>query len=238
MNNLIREQCAKSLPRFMERAASVPWQQRSILLSEAFAFCVIADLFDVDIILESGIYLGRSTEIWANYFPDKQVCAVDQRLKEKVKERLQGYDNITLIEEDGLHSLNLLIEKFRNKKIGIFMDGPKGKFAIDWGKEALSQQGVKFFALHDISKSKKAIREYFISLNKENFFTDEEWFIDEYSKMDKNESNWDKRQGLIWIPFKLIFEDRKRDKILGSYGPTIGFAFKQGNSEMKYKIMD
>lgn len=231
MNNLIRRQCVRSLPRFMERAASVPWQQRSILLSEAFAFCVISDLFDVDIILESGIYLGRSTEIWANYFSDKQVYAVDHRLREKARERLQGYDNVTLIEEDGPRSLNLLIEKFRDRKIGIFMDGPKGKFAIDWGKEALSQQGVKFFALHDIHKSKKAVREYFISLNKENFFTDEEWFVDKYSKIDKNESNWDEHQGLKWIPYKFLSKDGRHDRILGSYGCTIGFAFGAGDSK-------
>lgn len=236
MRSAIEKQCEKSFPKFMEKAVNVPWQQRSILLSEAFAFCAMCDLFDIDIIMESGIYLGRSTEIWANYFPDKPIYAVDRELREGIIERLKKYNNITLIGGDGLTVLNHLLEKFANQKIGILMDGPKGKVAVDWGKEVLSQQGVKFFALHDLSKSKKATRDYFIGLNKGKFFTDEKWFVDKYSGIDKNESKWDEQQGMMWIPFRYVSKDVKHDRILESYGPTIGFAFNPREPEYKIKV--
>jgi len=101
MRDIIEKQCEKSLPRFMEKGAPVSWQQRSILLSEAFAFCAVCDLCGVNVILESGVYLGRSTEIWANYFPDIPIFAVDSTLRNAARERLKRYSNVTLLEGDG-----------------------------------------------------------------------------------------------------------------------------------------
>ncbi len=52
MREAIKEQLVKSLPKFLETGNKVAWQERSILMSEAFAFCGIGDLFNFDIILE------------------------------------------------------------------------------------------------------------------------------------------------------------------------------------------
>jgi len=237
MRNIIEKQCEESFPKFMERAANISWQERSVLLSEAFAFCAIGDLFDIDIVMESGIYLGRSTEIWANYFPDKPIYAVDCKLRKEAKERLQKYGNIILMEGDGPLVLDSLLEKLKDKKIGIFMDGPKGKVAIDWGKEALNQQDVKFFALHDLSMRKKGVRSYFMELRKETFFTDAKWFVNSYAKLDGNECRWDETQGFKWIPYKYISKNGPlHHRYLESYGPTIGFAFNSKEPEYEIEV--
>lgn len=229
MREIIEKQCKKSFPKFMERAGNVPWQERSILMSEAFAFCAIGDLFDIDVIIESGIYLGRSTEIWANYFSDKSIYAIDCKLKQEAVERLKGYNNVILIEGDGFELLKQLSAKLAPRRIGIFMDGPKGCKALRFGLDISKHQNVEFFALHDVHKMKRGkrseVRELFEILTASAFFTDEKWFVDNYSEIDKNESNWDGQQGLIWMPFKLISKDGNHNRVLGSYGPTIGFAF-------------
>lgn len=46
MKRLIEKQCKKSYPRFIDRAINVPWRERSILMSEAFAFCAVCDLYN------------------------------------------------------------------------------------------------------------------------------------------------------------------------------------------------
>lgn len=229
MRDLIREQCVSSFPRFVERVANIPWQERAILLSEAFAFCAICDLCDIDVIFESGIYLGRSTEIWANYFPDKPIFAIDRTLREEPRERLRKYSNLTLMEGEGLVVLEQLLAKFKFQKIGIFVDGPKGNAVVRFGLELLKQENIRFFSLHDVHKKKneqiKKVRIFFESLDVPTFFTDEKWFLDAYSELDKNESRWDKMQGRRWTPFQYVSGDGVPKRILGSYGPTIGFAF-------------
>lgn len=235
MRDLIANQCIKSLPIFIKRVANVPWRDRSILLSEAFAFCAIGDLFNIDVVLESGVGFGRSTEIWANYFASKKVFAVDCELKNEVIIRLKHYSNLTLIKGDGSIILNDLLGRLGNFKIGIFMDGPKGERAVNFGRKVLTYNNVQFFALHDVCKIKKKARTYFKELGRNLFFTEEKWFIEKYSKIDRNESNWDESQKLRWIPFGLLKKEGNKIRNLGSYGPTIGFVFNYRNQVQKNK---
>jgi len=127
------------------------------------------------------------------------------------------------------------LKKFGDRRIGIFMDGPKGKKACDWGREALKRECVKFFSLHDLSKMKSKIRSYFTESGKKFFFTDEKWFVNTYAKLDGNECRWDEKQGFKWVPYKYISKDSvEYNRYLGSYGPTLGFMFNpQG---LGYKV--
>jgi len=59
------------------------------------------------------------------------------------------------------------------------------------------------------------------------FLTDEKWFVKEYSWLDKDESQYDIKQKATWYPYQYIYsENNIPNKELGSYGPTIGFAFQ------------
>jgi len=221
----IERQLQKSLPRFLETGYKIPWQDRSILMSEAFAFCGIGDLFDVDIVLESGVWLGRSTEIFARYFAPKKVIAIDCSLKKLAVERLEKYNNLTLIQGDGPEQIRKALKDPKIKRAGIFIDGPKESRAVSCMKEFLDQGNVSFVAMHDAHKSK--VKRMLMGLTRPLFFTCEKWFLTKYSNLDKDESQWDGGQGLKWIPHHLLSKDNKVIKDYGDYGPTIGFVLKR-----------
>ncbi len=226
MIEAIEKQLEKSLPRFTIKGSTVSWQERSILMSEAFAFCAIGDLFDVDIVFESGIWLGRSTEIFAKYFAPKKVIAVDVSLKGAAVERLKEYDNLTLIQGDGPAEIKRILRNPKIKRAGIIIDGPKESQAVDCAAELLKLENVSFVAVHDAYKSK--VKQRLINLKRSLFFTCEKWFLEKYSKLDRKESQWDKEQNMRWVPHWLISGKGKPfNRQLGDYGPTVGFVFKE-----------
>ena len=220
----IEKQLEESLPKFLETGHKVPWQDRSILMSEAFAFCGVGDLFDIDIVLESGVWLGRSTEIFASYFAPKRVVAVDVSLKKVMVDRLGKYDNLTLVQDDGPSYIKRMLKDSKIKRAGIFIDGPKESRAVDCAKKLLAYENVSFVAIHDAHKSK--VKRMLVNLKHPLFFTCEKWFIKKYSKLDRGESHWDEQQDKKWIPHLIISKNEKSlDRNLGDYGYTIGFAF-------------
>jgi len=225
----VERQLEKSLPKFLETGFKVPWQDRSILMSEAFAFCSIGDLFDIDIVLESGIWLGRSTEIFASYFAPKRVVAVDVSLKRVAVERLEKYDNLTLIQGDGSNQIKNILKDSKIKRAGIFIDGPKESRAVKFAEEFLAYENVSFVGVHDAHKSK--VKRMLILLERPLFFTCEKWFLKKYSKLDRNESQWDEEQDKKWIPHWIISKkDKNTNRNLGDYGCTIGFVFNSRKS--------
>lgn len=247
IKRILQKQCRVCIDRFKERVLnSTPWSPRSILMSEGFAFCVISDLLGVDVVLESGVYKARSTQMWANYFPsDVPIIAIERRNFEGVAvNRLKPYKNVELIRGDGPTVISDLIPKFSNKKIGIFMDGPKDIPALDFAKKMLLLPNVVLVAIHDMSVTKGRFeknhpfgrkRELYFPLGRiefdkwelGQFLTDEEWFVKEYSCLDKDESQFDSKQKLRWTPYVIIGTERP-NRELNSYGCTIGFAFEWG----------
>ena len=226
MRKAIEGQLVKSLPKFMETGSNVSWQERSILMSEAFAFCGIGDLFDIDVIFESGVWLGRSTEIFARFFAPKKVFAVDVTLKKATVERLEEYNNLSLIQGDGPGYIGSFLRDSTFKRAGVFIDGPKESRAVLCAAELLKLENVSFVAVHDAHKSK--VKRMLINLKRPLFFTCEKWFLEKYRHLDKEESQMDKEQGLKWIPNYFVSKDNKHIKALESYGMTIGFVFQEG----------
>lgn len=231
---ILEKQCCESIKRFQGRVLPIAWAPRGILLSEGFAFCAVADLFNVDMILESGVWNGRSTEVWAKYFlPEINVTAIDTELRNEAIENLTPY-NINLIKGDSSVLLHKYIKTFHQKRIGIFIDGPKGLPAIELAKNCLASPNVLFVGIHDVCKvsfgKKNVTRIEMEKWSKARFFTDEDWFVNTYAWLDEGESQRDNEQGATWKPYELMVDPGMPERKLGSYGPTIGFAFnKPGN---------
>jgi len=248
IKKILQKQCCMSIDKFKTKVwNTTPWFERSILMSEGFAFCAISDLFNIEVILESGVYNGRSTQMWANYFSsDTLIIAVEkaQLLKSTFK-RLEPYKNVKIFRGDGPIIISDFISKFPNKKIGIFLDGPKDTAALNFAKKAFLQLNVFVVAIHDMSVTKGRFNidcpelngkkgELYYSLGRiefdkwelGQFLTDEEWFVNEYSWLDKDESNFDAKQRFHWTPYTIIGTG-KPNRELGSYGPTVGFAFRK-----------
>ena len=216
---IFAEQCEKSIERF-KAILPIPWRPRSILLSEAFAVCAMCDLYGVDSLVESGIYEGRSTMIWGNYL--SKVVAFDLTIRPGVSERIPAC-NVSLVEGDSRKLLPAYLA-VASCKVGIFLDGPKGEDAIMLGRQFL--EVVQFVAVHDMHKmSFGKLNDSRLLAEREGFqfFTDAEWFVEQYKFLDEGESQYDEEQDLTWIPGELLTGEGKPRRELGSYGPTIGF---------------
>lgn len=234
---MLQEQCQQSIGRFEDTVLhSTPWTTRSILMSEGFAFCAISDLLAIDAIFESGIYNGRSTHIWANYFPfEMPIITIERRnFRKSAIVRLKPYGNVRMVMGDGPTVITQQIANLPERRIGVFLDGPKHLKAVEFAKKAFASTNVIMVAIHDMSRIRgnKASegRIEFEKWNVEKFFTDEEWFVKKYSWLDKDESHYDGQQRLTWHPY-IVIGTGAPDRKLGSYGFTVGFAFKSGKIE-------
>ena len=227
MINKILEQGSKSIGRFEKvlRMSRNVWVPRGILISEGFIFCALCDLYDVDIILESGVYNAGSTLIWAKYFK-KEIKSWDVTIRNDAKDRVRDYPRVELIQGDGRFGIREYLNRHPFKKVGIFLDGPKGVDAVNWAKRFMGYSNVKFATFHDCHK---------LSYGKENitrieaekyqgtqFYSDLEPFVKKYAYLDKEIiGKKDEEQGIYWQPYK-ISDDKGVHRCLGSYGMTIG----------------
>lgn len=222
----IAAQCAQTRPSF-EALLPLPWLPRSVLVSEALSFCAMCDLFDVDMVLESGVYEGRSTEVWARYGgPSRLVIAVDREIRPDARARLEPYPHLHLVEGDSNCKLSEIVAMNRDRCIGVFIDGPKGPAAIRLGRSLLETPCVKFVGLHDVhwmSFGKTNLTRVELERYAPEFCTDESWFVGRYKYLDISESKRDEEQSMRWIPYELKTDPGMPERKLGSYGPTIGY---------------
>jgi hypothetical protein len=223
---MIKRQCKDSIAKFEDRVSSkISWISRGVLVSEGFALCAMADLYDVDLMIESGVYYGRSTLMFAKY--GKKTIAVDIAVKQEAKDRLQKYD-VTLIEGSGIELLPKLIKENTEHKIGVFIDGPKGVKGAALAGECYKYDNVMFVGIHDIKKVATDSRAAFNKIDTHSkFFTDEEWFVEAYKYLDKGDiahkREFPHKQN--WEPYVYVQANGQRVK-LGSYGPTVGVLLK------------
>ena len=224
----LAKQCGRTLERF-RKLAPPEWSPRSLLTSEAFALCAVSDLCKADMLIESGTYEGRSAEIFASYLRHP-VFTIDVTMRDEARERLKRYQNVLQIHGSGLATIERLLDLFPSRRIGLFVDGPKGLNVVDWSHEILGRKNVVFAAIHDLhaeSGGEPNPRRLRFDELEPAFATDEPWFVDAYASLDEGESDHhDEEQDLVWEPHRFRRKDGTVQKELGSYGPTIGFFVK------------
>lgn len=199
------------------------FEDRGILNSEMLATCAVAEELGVEVFIESGRWLGQSTEILARYFENKPVLveSIEAFWDENavhVEKKLGGRKNLNLLYGDANTTVPALIKKHKGKKVAILFDGPKGGPAIDIFRLALTYSDdvmVGFF--HDMRKpsenmpngSRGAMELAFPN----SFYTDDEDFVKEFGALDQG------CEVALWRPYSID------GKEIGSYGPTIGLTF-------------
>ena len=180
-------QCSESISTFKEKVFPMSHLDNGILIREGFAFCAMCDYFSVDLIIESGMARGMSTEMFAKYF-DTEVISIDNALVygtqifNNTKNRLSKYHNVTCIMGNSLKKIPMILNSHKDAKVGIFLDGPKGKEAVKFAKKCFKYPSVKFVGIHDECFPK---RYHEMDLwNKTFFYTDADWFMDKYYNLD------------------------------------------------------
>ncbi len=187
-----KAQCEKSVDLFKRKIGdSFAYIPNGIMLWEGFAFCAMLDLLDIDLIIESGVAGGRSTEIWAKY-TGKKIYAVDnartygeERFEETVR-RLSYLDNIEFINGNAFFELPRLIKQNRGRTIALFIDGPKGIDAITLAKHCFRYEHVRCAGIHDQCKGNYHEMDVW---NRTVFYTDAPWFLEKYASLESNSDN-------------------------------------------------
>jgi len=131
--------------------------------NDAVALLTVADLMHVDVILESGTAGGRSTELMARFFEGThvQITTVDfgsQTLGgacaagvQDTHERMKAFPNVKALIGDSFKLFPRLVQENHGKRIGLFIDGPKGLPAAQLCMKMLKLSAdVQYCLFHDV----------------------------------------------------------------------------------------
>lgn len=148
------------LPRFKERCLPQPYQEEGALYSEGLALVSAMSLTNVDVMIESGTANGQSTEMMARFFEGTptQIITVDKNAEadhidlNATADRLKHWTNVTFMRGDSHELIPQLLAEHKDKRIGVYIDGPKGPEGLKLLCETLaSTADVKFAAMHDLA---------------------------------------------------------------------------------------
>lgn len=151
--------------------------ENSVLFSEAFAFAAFCRLHEVDLVLESGVYKGVSTEVWSLFAQD--VVAIDIFISPEAEARLAPRRSVHLVTGDGRQVLPRLLQEHSDRRTAVFIDGPKGELAIRLALSLATYPQVAFVALHDMAPYRTELTRLGVF-----FFSDESWFQEAYGHLD------------------------------------------------------
>lgn len=130
-----------------------PYYDRGILPTEAFAFITHCRALKVDMIIESGTAFGQSCYLFAKYL-DIPVHTIDDvshygmKAQNVAKNRCKDLP-VTFHIGNSYSILPNLLEEYSNKKIAVFIDGPKGNAAKRFRESIWNTPNVVLAALHD-----------------------------------------------------------------------------------------
>jgi len=134
------------------------YPKNSIFFSEALVLYSLANEYNIDCFIESGVFRGGSTALWCKTLNDKKLFSVDyvqeggnpREMWDNVRHKITSlYNNITFIEGDGREILPRIISENSDKRFGVFVDGPKDGEGLSLMEKCFSFENVYFSSLHD-----------------------------------------------------------------------------------------
>ena len=147
-----------NLPKFVRAVKNVSYSDAGVFYTEAFLFCCVCELLNADLVLESGTAHGQSTEIFASYLK-KSIVSIDfdklYHQHQNTSQRLNEYENIKLVKGDSHKELPKLAEQNKDKKIAVFIDGPKWQEARDLGQSLTKKyKNILCVGYHDLENAR------------------------------------------------------------------------------------
>jgi hypothetical protein len=185
--------------------------------SELLLFLTVAELLDVDRVIESGRYRGYSTQILAEYFTDSGPSVVSINLRQGTeadriaRERLSGMTTELKYGD----SRETLPEELVDSS-AVLIDGPKGDAALELALELLDREKTALVAVHDLA-SDTFHRDVSELLFTKTLYSDNEKYVDAFRHLD----------GPCWDCDSISWEKPHvhAGQTVGSYGPTLGLFF-------------
>ena len=172
--------------KIFENINKIQYQKDGIFPSEMIMFLSQCKKHNIDLIIESGIKYGYSTDVLLKY-TDCSLHSIDINLLDITKRKYENNRRIKLYEGNSKQIVNNIIENNPSKKIACLIDGPKGVNACYIGRNALVYKNVKFVGIHDVAKEFKENREKIINdlfPNKQIFISSNEVELRKELKFD------------------------------------------------------
>jgi len=143
--------------RFKKNIPDTYLTPRGVVFSEGFAMAAAFLHKEVDLIIESGVAYGGSTEMFAQMCPDVPLLGFDtftyyEDCYEHASKRLAPYPNVTLMKGNVFHKLPAILDNLpsRIKRIGVFIDGPKNDGALILSHQLYQDPRCQVVGIHDI----------------------------------------------------------------------------------------
>ena len=170
---------SKYTDEFKKKMTDTWLTPRGIFFSEGFALFSAILESGADFIIESGTAYGGSAEMLA-ILCKTPLITVDGHIwyegsEEYSKKRLKKYKHVKPVTGNSWFVIPELIKKIKNKKVALFIDGPKEEDALNMIKMFLNDHGhqIVLVASHDVRHGTPLANMY-----KKNYpqvlFTDEE----------------------------------------------------------------
>jgi len=109
--------------------------------------------YSIDLLIESGTANGVSTEALSRSMPNVEIHTIDTdvyRVHKKTKARLeQCCPPVTTHIGNSLKLLPKLLAENQYRRIGVVIDGPKGRAGLRLAAKVLASPNVYFVAIHD-----------------------------------------------------------------------------------------
>mmetsp|Transcript_101646 Transcript_101646/g.263370 ORF Transcript_101646/g.263370 Transcript_101646/m.263370 type:complete len:258 (+) Transcript_101646:2-775(+) len=166
--NLI-EAAQSAVSRLQSCCMHVQRRDDSINWLEALAIVSAAVLSQVDVIIESGVASGFSSEVWARYFEGTptRIYAIDSDAEGRndvplAAQRLKPFPKVKFIAGDSWKHAPQLLNELRGQRIGVFIDGPKLQHGTWLGLNLIAlSSDVKFVAQHDTVEAALLSKEFY-----------------------------------------------------------------------------
>lgn len=209
MNEDIMKVCERNQSDL--RRVLPPYEKRGILNSELLLACSIMDIYDPEIILESGVARGHSTEVFARFFPEKKIIAFEKADDEDAKygkDRVSRYGNVNYQYGDVFS----LVPKFTKQRFVAVIDGPKGLDAIKLARLFYKNDRCLAIMIHDFhsnAEERADLERAFPNV----FYSDDPEFVERFRYLDHD--CWEKMNKKKFAPYL------RHGRPMKSYGSTL-----------------
>lgn len=236
-------------PLFQYQMRDHEFQSAGTFYAESLAFLAMCKLENIDVILESGMSKGNSTEIWAKNFPGKVITFEHHRKPhhDDVLERLQKripqkalYCPLEVHFQDAFDGFQSAILEHSNCKIALFIDGPKDHDAMALAVQSFNYPNVVFAGIHDVANPVTKTRENYGFMKYFRYHllsTDEPEFREKFGFLDETITSTAPAWILDENGEKIYSSDPKAVLSRFPNGPGIGFAInEQYNADEDFDI--
>lgn len=136
------------LPSFRAACEALGYRPKSVFFSELFLFLRECDDRRIDVVIESGVKFGGSTQVLAATFWGR-VISIDRSFLPEF--RRAAPLGVRLVQGEAAHEIPRLLQALNGQRVAVLIDGPKGERALALKDQCLQVECVQLVAVHDVA---------------------------------------------------------------------------------------